>query len=100
MSDRLQLAVVGLIVLGCVWRAFKRYAPKTAWRMQASLAYSLERKGRPAWLARIGFWLRPVETANGQGCGSGCNSCGGCATNPAQEAAPASNNPLRIHIIG
>jgi hypothetical protein len=100
MSDRLQLAVVGLIVLGCVWRAIKRYAPKTAWRMQASLAYSLERKGRPAWLARIGFWLRPVEIASGQGCGSGCNACGGCATNSASDSAPAPIDPLRIRTIG
>lgn len=96
MSESLQLAVVGLIVLACAWRAFKRYAPKTAWRLQASLSYSLERKGRPAWLARIGLWLRPVETASGQGCGSGCSSCGGCATGPNASASPVRPTiPLR-----
>ena len=97
MSESLQLTVVGLIVLACAWRAFKRYAPKTAWRLQAALSYSLERKGRPAWIARIGLWLRPVETANGQGCGSGCNTCGGCATAPnASARSTQSSIPLRL----
>ena len=100
MSESLQLAVVGLIVLACAWRAFKRYAPKTAWRLQAALSYSLERKGRPAWSARIGRWLRPVEIASGQGCGSGCNTCGGCATNPASEAPASTQDPMRVKLLG
>lgn len=100
MSESLQLLIVGLIVLACAWRALKRYAPKTAWRLQASLSYSLERKGRPAWSAAIGRWLRPVEATGAQGCGSGCNTCGGCATNPVQEAAPASNDPLSMKLLG
>lgn len=100
MSEGLQLAIVGLVVLACAWRAFKRYAPKSAWRLQASLSYSLERKGRPAWLVRIGRWLRPVEATSGQGCGSGCTTCGGCATNPVPAVSPAPKDPLNIRLLG
>ena len=82
MSEGVQMTIVALVVLACVWRAFKRYAPKSAWRMQASLSFAFERKGRPGWMVRIGRWLRPTEVASGQGCGSGCSSCGGCATRP------------------
>jgi len=93
MSASLQLLIVALIVGVFAWRAFKRYAPKTAWRLQAALSYQFERRGRPAWSIRIGRWLRPVETVSGDGCGSGCSSCGGCATNPV-----AKIDPLQIQL--
>ncbi|KFN41066.1 DUF6587 family protein [Arenimonas oryziterrae] len=95
MSDSLQLLIVGLIVAVCAWRAIKRYAPKTAWRSQAGLSYFFERKGRPAWSRAFGHWLRPTEVATGDGCGSGCSTCGGCATNPVEKP-----NPLHIRLQG
>ena len=82
MSEIVQLSAVALIVLACTWRAFKRYAPKAAWRLQAALSYEFEQKGRPVWSQRIGQWLRPTEVSSGEGCGSGCSSCGGCAAKP------------------
>jgi hypothetical protein len=93
MSESLQLVIVGVVVAFCAWRAVRRYAPKTAWRLQASLSYFFERKGRPAWSQVIGQWLRPAEVSAGDGCGSGCTTCGGCATNP-----EPSSDPLRIHL--
>lgn len=97
MSEVLQLLVVGLVVAFCAWRAVKRYAPKTAWRLQASLSYGFERAGRPAWSKAIGRWLRPSETVSGDGCGSGCSTCGGCAApgNDAVEAMPIQVLPRR-----
>ncbi len=79
MSETLQLLIVGLVVGLCTWRAIKRYAPKSAWRLQASLSYFFEQSSRPAWSQGIGRWLRPSEAVSGGGCGSGCSSCGGCA---------------------
>ena len=93
MSETLQLLIVGLVVALCAWRALKRYAPKTTWRLQAGLSYRFEKAGRPAWSKAIGLRLRPVEVASGDGCGSGCSTCGGCATNPVETP-----DPLRIHL--
>lgn len=95
MNGNLQLLIVGLIVLACVWRAFKRYLPKTAWRMQALVSFELKRAERPQWLRKLGLSLRPQEVANGEGCGSGCSSCGGCATKPAADIRPLHFAPRR-----
>ena len=88
MSESLQLLLVGLVVAACAWRALKRYAPKTAWRLQAALSFEFERSGRPGWSRWIGQRLRPREAAGAEGCGSGCSSCGGCAVKPAVEIRP------------
>ena len=97
MSESLQLLIVGLVVGLCAWRAVKRYAPKSAWRLQASLSYWFEKQARPAWSKAIGRWLRPSEVVSGGGCGSGCSTCGGCATKPG-ESAQDSADKLRIHL--
>jgi hypothetical protein len=82
MNELLQALIVGFVVLVCAWQALRRYAPKSAWRLQATLSYAFERNGRPAWSRRIGRWLRPGEISRGQGCGGGCTSCSGCVINP------------------
>lgn len=86
MNDALQTLVAAVVVLACVWRAFRRYAPKTAWRLQAELSFAFERRGRPGWSRRIGKSLRPAVAT--PGCGSGCSSCSGCALAPALSAPP------------
>jgi hypothetical protein len=93
VNEAVQGVIVALVVAFCAWRAVKRYAPKTAWRAQAALSYFFERPGRAAWSQAVGRRLRPAEVVSGGGCGSGCTTCGGCATNP----EPA-NDPSRIHL--
>jgi hypothetical protein len=97
VSASLQSLVVALIVAACAWRVFARYAPRTAWRLQASLAYAFERPGRAAWSRRVGTWLRPAVpavTSCGSGASSACSACGSCAP-----AEPAPRNPLDLQLL-
>ena len=99
MSPALQSLVVALIVLACAWNAFRRLAPKLAWRLQARLAFALEAPGRPRVLQRVGGWLRPrvpAVTGCGSGASSACSSCGSCATDEAEAPAPRASIPLRL----
>jgi hypothetical protein len=82
MTPAMQSLLVALIVLACAWNAFRRYAPRLAWRLQARLAFAFESPGRPAVLRRLGQWLRPVVpvvTGCGSGASSACAACGSCA---------------------
>jgi hypothetical protein len=94
MSPGLQSLLVAVIVLACAWRALARFAPKTAWRWQAALSFEFERAHRPGWSRAVGRWLRPRAVAADGGCGSGCNTCGGCAL-----PAPGSRNPLDLQLL-
>ena len=79
MSPLLQTAVVMAIVLACSVSVLRRLAPRIAWQAQARLSYFLERPGRPAWLRRLGLWLRPPMQATASACGTGgCNTCNTC----------------------
>jgi len=79
MSPLMQTLVVAAIVLACTLSVLRRLAPRMAWQAQARLSYFLERPGRPAWLRRIGLWLRPPMQATASACGTGgCNSCQTC----------------------
>ena len=78
MSLLLQSLVVGGVLAGCSLSLLRRLAPRAAWQAQARLSYALERRGRPAWLRRIGFGLRPPMAATRGACGTGCSSCGAC----------------------
>jgi len=98
MSPFVQSLVVAFIVAACAWTAFARYAPRTAWRLQAALSFAFERPGRPRWSKRIGAWLRPAVPAV-TGCGSGassaCSACGSCAPAPAAET----RDPLDLQLL-
>jgi hypothetical protein len=97
VSASVQSLVVALIVAACAWRVFARYAPRTAWRLQAGLAYAFEKPGRPAWSRRIGTWLRPAVpavTSCGSGASSACSACGSCAP-----AEPAPRKPLDLQLL-
>ena len=78
MSLLLQSLVVSFIVLACSLSLLRKFAPRAAWQAQARLSYALERPGRPAWLKRLGFALRPPMVATQGACGTGCSSCGAC----------------------
>lgn len=78
MSALLQGLVVTAIVLACTLSLLRRLAPRSTWQAQARLSYWFERAGRPAWLRRIGFLLRPPMVATSAACGSGCSSCNAC----------------------
>jgi len=89
VNEVLQLAVVSIVGLAFLLRALQQFLPKMVWRLRARLSYEFEHSGRPGWLRALGQRLRPVEVSSGQGCGTGCSSCGGCAVKPAAtEARP------------
>ena len=97
MTPALQSLVVALIVLACAVRVFARYAPRTAWRLQAAVAYFFEKNGRPAWSRRLGIRLRPAVptvTSCGSGASSACSACGSCAP-----AEPVSSKQLDLQLL-
>jgi hypothetical protein len=77
MSDLLQTLLVYLLVLWCVWRVLKKYAPNGLWQMQARLSFAFESRN-PLWLKRIGRALRPAIVIP-SGCSSHCTTCKTCA---------------------
>lgn len=74
----LQVFVVGAVVLFAALSVLRQLWPRGAWQAQARLSYAFEREGRPAWLRRVGFALRPPMQATQAACGSGCSSCKAC----------------------
>ena len=78
MSALLQDFVVAIVVLFAALSVLRQLWPRGAWQAQARLSYAFEREGRPAWLRRVGFALRPPMQATQAACGSGCSSCKAC----------------------
>ena len=78
MSALLQVFVVAIVVLFAALSVLRQLGPRGAWQAQARLSYAFEREGRPAWLRRVGFALRPPMQATQAACGSGCSSCKAC----------------------
>lgn len=78
MSHGLQLAIIGLLVAWSGVALLRRLAPRAAWQAQARLSYAFEKPGRPAWLRRVGFALRPPMKVASPTCGTRCGDCAGC----------------------
>ena len=78
MSALLQVFVVAIVVLFAALSVLRQLSPRGAWQAQARLSYAFEREGRPAWLRRVGFALRPPMQATQAACGTGCSSCKAC----------------------
>ena len=78
MSALLQVFVVAVVVLFAALSVLRQLWPRGAWQAQARLSYAFEREGRPAWLRRVGFALRPPMQATQAACGTGCSSCKAC----------------------
>ena len=77
MSDVLQWLLVYAVVLWCLLRVMRKYAPQTLWQWQAKASYFFECREAP-WSSRLGRFLRPAA-AIPQGCQSHCRSCRNCA---------------------
>lgn len=78
MSGVLQVLVVTAVVAWAALSVLRQLWPRGMWQAQARLSYLLEREGRPAWLRRIGFALRPPMQATQAACGTGCSACKAC----------------------
>ena len=78
MSPALQLVVVAAIVGVSALSLLRSLAPRLAWQAQARLSYALARPGRPAWLRRLGEWLRPSMAVTTSSCGTSCAACKAC----------------------
>ena len=78
MSGLLQALVAAAVVVFAALSVLRHLWPRVAWQAQARLSYALERAGRPAWLRRLGFALRPPLQATQAACGSGCSTCRAC----------------------
>ena len=77
MNPYWQSAVVYALVLWCLWRVLRRYAPSTSWRWQARFSYALE-SSRSGLLRRIGLGLRPAVSIPAS-CDAHCRTCRRCA---------------------
>jgi hypothetical protein len=84
----------GLIIAGLLgWSLFfmlRRVAPNLVRNQQYQLANTLSRHGWP----KLARWLEPTLSVGG-GCGSGCNTCGSCASNPNQTPEPSVQQPVQ-----
>ena len=78
MSGLLQAVLVGAVVVFAALSLLRQLWPRGMWQAQARLSYALERAGRPAWLRRLGFALRPPMVATQAACGTGCSTCRAC----------------------
>lgn len=78
MSALLQVLVVAAVVAFAALSLLRQLWPRGMWQAQARLSYAFERQGRPAWLKRVGFALRPPMQATQTACGSGCSTCRAC----------------------
>lgn len=77
MSALWQSLLVYALVLWCLWRVLKKYAPNAMWQAQARLSFLFE-SGRSLWSKRLGRALRPAP-AIPSGCQSHCSACKHCA---------------------
>lgn len=75
----------GLVMTGILgWSVFfmlRRIMPKLVSNQQRQLANTVNARG----FTKLAQWLEPTIATSG-GCGSGCNTCGSCASNPNKEA--------------
>lgn len=94
--DIVQKVIIGAIVLISALYVLRRLLPKWMRARQAALAAMLNQPQRSSLLRAAGRFLEPGETAGG-GCGSGCNTCSTCESNPEATATDNSAKPLEFH---
>jgi hypothetical protein len=81
------LVVAAIVLLACVHFA-TRFLP-ASWRQR--IVYALARRG--ADQGRMAKWFNTES-----GCGSGCDSCGSCATPaPDADSATGAQRVIKIH---
>ena len=84
IANIMQVLVMASILSWSVFFMLRRVAPTVIRNQQYRLAHVLSTRG---WV-KLGHWLEPVINTGG-GCGSGCNTCGSCPSNP--HSNPKSN---------
>lgn len=80
MNAVIQWLIMGALVGWSTWSILRRYAPKPVQRFKESLARKADQHG---WKS-VATSLRKVTVA-GSDCSSGCASCKGCDTAPAED---------------
>jgi len=83
-----QYLVVALIVLLAALYAGGKYLP-VAWRRK--LVYKLRDRGRAD--GRLAKWLDKDGS-----CGSGCDTCGSCETEPLPEKDARGRKVIQLHV--
>ncbi|HWU97567.1 MAG TPA: DUF6587 family protein [Oxalicibacterium sp.] len=98
LFDIVQNAIIGAIVLISAVYVLRRLLPKWTRAQQTTLAAAFDQPQRPALLRRLGRFLQPGESSGG-GCGSGCNTCSTCESNPEADSNSGNSNikPLEFH---
>lgn len=84
----LQYVVVGLIVLVAALYAGGKYLP-VAWRRK--VVFRLREQGRGG--GRLARWLD--KDGN---CGSGCDTCGSCETEPLPQKDAKGRKVIQLHV--
>jgi hypothetical protein len=86
--------IQGLVMAALLgWSLFfmlRRVAPNLVRNQQTQLANALNMHG---W-KKLAQWLEPTLSSGG-GCGSGCNTCGSCPSNPNKDAEPTVPQPVQ-----
>jgi len=77
VGNALQILIMAGLLGWSLFFMFRRIAPNFVRSQQQQLATSLNTHG---W-KKLALWLEPAMSTGG-GCGSGCNTCGSCPSNP------------------
>jgi hypothetical protein len=88
----IQYLVVAFIVLLAALHAGAKYLP-VAWRRK--LVYRLRDGGRGN--GRLATWLMHRLDADGS-CGSGCDTCGSCETEPLPATDAQGRKVIQLHV--
>ena len=80
----LQLLIMAGLLSWSLFFMLKRIAPNLMRNQQYQLAAGFNARG---W-KKLAQWLQPAIVTSG-GCGSGCNTCGSCPSNPNKESVQA-----------
>lgn len=100
LYDVLQTTIIAIILAMSILHVSRKLAPNWMYKHQAALADNLSLPSRSIVLRRLGKFIQPSATS-GDGCGSGCNTCASCDSNPNKNqgntAEPAADTrPLKF----
>ncbi len=82
-----QNAIIGIIVLISALYVLRKLMPKWVGSKQLALATAMKQPSHWLLVRQLGSFMTP-DASSGGGCGSGCNSCSTCASNPDAESVP------------
>lgn len=91
LYDVLQTVIIAIILAMSVLHVSRKLAPNWMYRHQAAWAETMSRPSRSILLRRLGKFIQPSATSGG-GCGSGCNTCASCDSNPNKDEGKLANH--------